>query len=122
MNAIPLGLPVVPGKLVTGNARGETSAQDSPLLALMDPGTDDDHGEVFAMNFVYSGNFYGCAEGHQFGGTRAVMGINPQNFTWKLVPGDSFTAPEVVMVHSNEGLGKMTRTFHDLVPQSFDSR
>ena len=110
----PTRLPVVPGKLVTGNARGETSAQDSPLLALMDPGTDDDHGEVFAMNFVYSGNFYGCAEGHQFGGTRAVMGINPQNFTWKLVPGDSFTAPEVVMVHSNEGLGKMTRTFHDL--------
>lgn len=110
----PTRVPVFVGKHVSGNARGETSAQDSPLLAILDPDTNDDQGEVFAMNFVYSGNFYACAEGHQYGGTRAVMGINPQNFTWKLEPGDSFTAPEVVMVHSDEGLGKMTRTFHDL--------
>ena len=43
-----------------------------------------------------------------------TMGIHPEGFTWKLEPGERFTAPEVVMVYSAEGLGKMTRTFHDL--------
>ena len=43
-----------------------------------------------------------------------LMGIHPEGFTWKLEPGEVFTAPEVVMIYSDEGLGKMTRSFHDL--------
>lgn len=42
------------------------------------------------------------------------MGINPFDFGWKLEPQEEFVAPEVVMVYSNEGIGKMSRTFHDL--------
>ena len=42
------------------------------------------------------------------------MGINPLDFGWYLEPGEIFTAPEVVMVHSDSGIGKMSRTFHDL--------
>lgn len=42
------------------------------------------------------------------------MGINPLDFEWLLEKGESFTCPEVVMVHSDEGIGKMSRTFHDL--------
>ena len=46
--------------------------------------------------------------------TRFLMGINPLDFEWLLEKGESFTCPEVVMVHSDEGIGKMSRTFHDL--------
>ena len=42
------------------------------------------------------------------------MGINPEDFAWVLEEGQEFITPEVVMVYSNEGIGKMTRTFHDL--------
>ena len=42
------------------------------------------------------------------------MGINPLDFEWLLESGETFTAPEVVMVHSDEGIGKMSRIFHDL--------
>ena len=42
------------------------------------------------------------------------MGINPENFSWTLEKDATFTCPEVVMVYSDAGLGKMTRTFHDL--------
>ena len=42
------------------------------------------------------------------------MGINPEDFNWLLNKDEEFIAPEVVMVYSNEGIGKMTRTFHDL--------
>jgi alpha-galactosidase len=42
------------------------------------------------------------------------MGINPYNFSWNLKTLDKFVAPEVVMVYSKDGLGQMSRTFHDL--------
>ncbi len=42
------------------------------------------------------------------------MGINPEDFSWNLEENEEFTAPEVVMVYSDKGIGKMTRTFHDL--------
>ena len=83
-------------------------------MALVTPGTTQDSGEVYAMNFVYSGNFIAQAEKSQFDSVRMTMGIHPEGFTWKLEPGKRFTVPEVVMVYSAEGLGKMTRTFHDL--------
>jgi alpha-galactosidase len=45
---------------------------------------------------------------------RAVIGINPQNFTWVLEPGESFQSPEALLSFSEEGLGGMSRTLHDL--------
>ena len=107
---IPLGY----GRQNIASFRGESSHQEHPFLALVTPETTQDTGEVYAMNFVYSGNFIAQAEKSQFDSVRMTMGIHPDGFTWKLEPGESFTAPEVVLVYSSEGLGKMTRTFHDL--------
>ena len=75
---------------------------------------NQDVGEVYAMNFVYSGNFIAQAEKSQFDSVRMMMGIHPEGFTWKLEPEECFTAPEVILVYSGKGLGKMTRTYHDL--------
>lgn len=102
------------GKHSVSSLRGESSHQDHPFIAVMTPETTQDIGEVYAMNFVYSGNFLAQAEGCQFDTTRMVMGINPENFSWTLKSGEQFICPEVVMVYSDAGLGKMTRTFHDL--------
>ena len=107
---IPLGY----GRQNIASFRGESSHQEHPFLALVTPETTQDTGEVYAMNFVYSGNFIAQAEKSQFDSVRMTMGIHPEGFTWKLEPGESFTAPEVVLAYSSEGLGKMTRTFHDL--------
>lgn len=65
------------------------------------------------MHFVYSGNFIAQAELTQFDSVRMVMGINSEEFSWKLVLGAEFQAPEVVMTYSGEGLGHMTRSYHD---------
>ena len=94
--------------------RGESSHQDHPFIALTTPNISQTAGEVIGLHFVYSGNFEAQAELNQFDLLRTVMGINPYNFCWKLTPGESFQTPEVVMVYSAEGLGHMTRTFHDL--------
>lgn len=94
--------------------RGGSSHQDHPFLALVDKHTTQEQGEVYAMNFVYSGNFRAQAEVSQFDTVRMSMGIHPENFCWKLESGESFQAPEVVMVYTDKGLDAMTIAFHRL--------
>ena len=96
------------------STRGASSHQHNPFIALLKKDTTEDSGEVFAFNFVYSGNFLAQAEVDQFSNTRVTMGINPFDFRWKLEGGESFQTPEVVMVYSSEGIGEMSRTFHEL--------
>ena len=57
----------------------------------MTENTTQETGEVYAMNFVYSGNFLAQAEGCQFDTARIVMGINPENFSWTLEKDATFT-------------------------------
>ena len=94
--------------------RGESSHQDHPFLALVDRNTTQENGEIYAMNFVYSGNFRAQAEVSQFDSVRMTMGIHPENFCWKLEGGESFQAPEVVMVYTDKGFDAMTGAFHRL--------
>ncbi|MBO5033668.1 MAG: alpha-galactosidase [Lachnospiraceae bacterium] len=94
--------------------RGESSHQDHPFLALADKHATQENGEIYAMNFVYSGNFRAQAEVTQFDSVRMTMGIHPENFCWKLECGESFQAPEVVMVYTDKGFDAMTRAFHRL--------
>ncbi|MDE7324215.1 MAG: alpha-galactosidase [Lachnospiraceae bacterium] len=94
--------------------RGESSHQDHPFLALADKNTTQENGEIYAMNFVYSGNFRAQAEVTQFDYVRMTMGIHPENFCWKLESGECFQAPEVVMVYTDKGFDAMTAAFHKL--------
>ncbi len=107
-------LPLGYGRQCAASFRGESSHQEHPFMALVTPKTTQDTGEVYAMNFVYSGNFMAQAEKDPFDSVRLVMGIHPGEFCWKLEPEETFTAPEAVMVYSDKGFGKMTRTFHKL--------
>ena len=106
----PLGY----GAYVTESIRGESSHQDHPFLALASSNCTQTQGEVYAMHFVYSGNFLAKAQKAQYDTVRMVMGIHPERFCWKLEPGEEFQAPEAVCVYSDKGFGKMTHTFHDL--------
>lgn len=106
--------PVRKGKQSVGSVRGESSHQEHPFIAWKSPTTTEETGDIYAMNFVYSGNFLAQIEENQFGSIRAMMGIHPDNFCWKLMPGETFQAPEVICLYSSQGIGGMTRNFHDL--------
>ncbi len=94
--------------------RGSSSHNHNPFVALVDDKGGEDFGDAFGFNLVYSGNFSADIETDYLDCTRLVMGINPIDFTWVVEPGDEFQSPEVVMVYSDSGMGKMSRTFHDL--------
>lgn len=97
-----------------GSIRGASGHGQNPFAALVTPETDENTGRVYAMNFVYSGNFQINAEVDMHQNTRFQIGIHPFDFSWKLIPGETFQAPEVVLVYSDTGLGKMSRIYHRL--------
>jgi alpha-galactosidase len=106
--------PLHMGKQGVCSNRGETSHQEHPFIALLDHNASYDSGRVYGMNFIYSGNFIADVQKNQFNNLRAVMGINPENFCWKLEAGAEFDTPQAVLVYSDCGLNGMSHTFHDL--------
>ncbi|MDR0886207.1 MAG: alpha-galactosidase [Clostridiales Family XIII bacterium] len=105
---------LVYGRQSIGSFRGESGHQEHPFIALVSPDTTQEHGSVYAMSFVYSGNFIAQAEVSQFDSVRLQMGIHTQGFSWKLDPKETFYSPEVVLTYSGNGLDHMTHTFHNL--------
>ncbi|MBQ2829256.1 MAG: alpha-galactosidase [Clostridia bacterium] len=94
--------------------RGASSHCHNPFVALLKHGASEDQGEALGFNLVYSGNFSAVAECDFNATTRFIMGINPEDFSWHLDSGESFTSPECVMVYTNKGLGEMSRIYHRL--------
>lgn len=107
-------VPLHAGKQSIDSVRGESSHQHNPFLALVSGDASEESGEAYGFNLVYSGNFFAEAEITEHGNTRVVMGINPFDFSWMLRTDEEFVTPEAVMVYSDAGIGKMSRTFHDL--------
>lgn len=94
--------------------RGASSHGLNPFFALSEEGASEDYGQVYAFSLVYSGNFLGQVEVTMNNTCVAMLGMGSFDFAWKLQSGSSFTTPEVVLVHSEQGLGSMSRTFHKL--------
>ncbi len=104
--------PVHHGISLIESMRGNSSHQYNPFLAFVSPNADEENGEAYGFNLVYSGNFAAFCEVDPISQTRVLMGINPTDFKWCLMSGESFTAPEVVITYSSNGLGQMSRNFH----------
>ncbi len=94
--------------------RGASSHCHNPFVALLKHGANEDQGEAMGFNLVYSGNFSAVCECDFNSSTRFIMGINPEDFSWHLESGESFSSPECVMVYTNKGLGEMSRIYHRL--------
>ncbi len=94
------------------SARGSSSHMQNPFCALVSKNADETKGEVYAFNLVYSGNFAIDVDVDSVEATRVNIGINPENFQWKLESGESFDTPEAVMLYTDAGLGEMSRILH----------
>ncbi|HDP79419.1 MAG TPA: alpha-galactosidase [Spirochaetes bacterium] len=105
---------LAPGAQSIESRRGSSSHIQNPFMALLAPGAGEEHGEVYGFSLVYSGSFYAGVEVDQFFTARAMIGINPFGFQWRLGPGETFQTPEAVLVFSDRGLGGMSHTYHEL--------
>ena len=106
---------VVYGTTSIGSTRGTSTHMANPFVMLCDKDANEEYGNVYGFALVYSGSFLASASMDQNGSTRVNIGINPENFNFEVKSGESFTTPEVAMVHSGEGFGKMSRCYHKAI-------
>ncbi len=106
------------GIQAVGSVRGISSHQYNPFVILCEKGADETMGSCYGFSFVYSGEFLIEAEKDQLDRTRLVCGIHPDNFSWTLQSGDSLWLPEVIMTHSRDGMGNISRNFHRVIREN----
>lgn len=104
--------PVSHGSFKIGSRRGTSSHQYNPLMILARPDTNEDFGGCYAMSFVYSGSFQGESEVDQYNQTRALLGLQEEQFSYPLKSGDVFYVPEAVLSYSGQGLAKLSQNLH----------
>lgn len=97
-----------------GSMRGNSSHNHNPFVILKRPTADEFQGEAIGFSLIYSGNFLAQAEVDAYNTTRFLMGIHPAGFDWKLSAGTSFQTPEAVMIYTDQGLNRLSQTFHRL--------
>ena len=107
-------VPIDHNRVAIDSKKGSSSAMHNPFAIVMEKNADEIKGNIYGFSLVYSGSFKIEAEQQSTGLTRINSGINDFNFDWELQAGETFQTPEVVMVYSDEGLGKMSRTYHSL--------
>lgn len=103
------------GSYAITSQRGESGHQDHPFLGLAVRGADQERGDVYGVQLMYSGNFEMKAEINQFDSVRWQAGIAAEGFCWKLEQGETFYSPEALLVYSQEGMGGMSRRYHDFL-------
>ncbi|WP_297714100.1 alpha-galactosidase [Clostridium sp.] len=94
--------------------RGHSSHNYNPFIALKRKETTEFNGEIIGFSLVYSGNFLAQVDVDTYDVSRVMLGINPQNFSWKLDLNESFQTPEVVIVYSDNGINGMSQVYHDI--------
>ncbi len=95
-----------------GSVRGHSSHHYNPFAILCAPSATENTGEAYGVAFAYSGEFLMEAEKDQTNATRFLCGLHPDDFTWKLSPGEHLPLPQVILTYSDEGFGKLSRNLH----------
>ena len=114
--------PLKRGTFKNTSLAGISSHNHNPFIALCAHNADENMGEVYGFNLLYSGNFAETVSVSNLGDTRLMLGIDDTGFHWTLQQGESFVSPEAILTYSNQGLGGMSRNFHDHIRQNIIER
>ena len=95
------------------SGRGISSHQQNPFIALADRSANEEYGSCYGFSLMYSGSFLAEAELDQYDQARLVMGINDRLFSYAVEAGEDFDTPAVLMTYTHDGLGGMSRRYHD---------
>lgn len=92
---------------VVSNRGGSGHAQ-TPAIILSESSSTEQAGEAWALQLMYSGNFQAFVQRSQLDEVRIGIGIEDENFAWKLKSGEVFESPVALMTYSYEGLTGLT--------------
>ncbi len=107
--------PLRPGVHVNDSKSGTSSSRHNPCVFLTARKTNENQGDCYGCNLVYSGDHAQFIEVSPYGKTRLLTGLNPATFSWQLHSGEKFHAPEAILTYSHEGLNGASRNFHRFI-------
>lgn len=108
-------VPLQPGIQSYGSVRGSTGHQYNPGIVLASKQASENYGEVYGGLLVYSGSYTADVQVDAINATRALLGINPENFRWQLKPGAEFHSPEALLVYSANGFNGLSVQYHRFI-------
>lgn len=111
----PVITPLAEGTLRIESTRGYSSHQMNPFMAILADSCTENSGECYGFNLLYSGSFAITAEVSSNKSVRVQGGINDYLFGWELDGGESFITPQTALCYSAEGLGGLSRAYHDFI-------
>ena len=103
------------GKFEISSNNGRSGHEHNPFMILARKNTTESSGEAIGFSFVYSGNFTIETNVDKFNCTRVSVGINDEDFEFRLKENDEFVVPEGILVYSNSGFNTLSHNMHDLV-------
>ena len=103
------------GSYVNCSRVGFSSSKVNPAFYLRKDNTDEDNGEAWGFNLVYSGAHYQSVSLDERGSVRVLSGINCENMHRILNKNQQFCTPEAIMTYSSNGLNEMSAHFHDFI-------
>lgn len=109
----PVTAPIENGTTRIESTRGYSSHQMNPFLMVKTADCTENGGECYCFALLYSGSFAITAELSSNRRLRVQGGVNDYGFSWKLAPGEEFTAPQVALCYSAAGAGQASREYHD---------
>ena len=109
----PIITPLTEGMLRLESTRGYSSHQMNPFMAILADGCTEKSGECYGYNLLYSGSFALTAEMTTDKNVRIQGGINDYMLGWELDGGEGFITPQSALCYSAEGLGGLSRAYHD---------
>lgn len=101
------------GMIRLESTRGYSSHPMNPFMALLREGCNENSGDCLGFALLYSGSFALTAEKSQSCSIRVQGGINDYMFGWKLGAGEEFETPQAALCYSSQGLGGLSRAYHD---------
>ena len=111
----PQRIPMPQATFSIKSRRGASGHENNPFIALVKADTTENTGDVYAMTHVYSGSFSAAVDVGIDGEPKMMMGMCSDVFSWKLVPGEGFQAPETLLVYSPDGLNGMSHRMHPFI-------
>lgn len=109
----PVVSQILDGTLRIESNVGYSSHKMNSFLGILVNSCTETHGDCYGFNLIYSGNFALTADLCSHQRLRVSGGINDFCFGWKLDAGEELVTPQVALCYSSEGLGGMSRAYHD---------
>ncbi|SHE98890.1 alpha-galactosidase [Dysgonomonas macrotermitis] len=90
-----------------------TQSENSAFILSLNGPSKEDSGEVYAGALAWSGNYKLSFELDETGKLGITAGMNPFASTFHLKPGQKLETPEMILTYNANGIGQISRNFHD---------